>query len=81
MLLADDGKTAQQRTDYGELAKNLEQHHFKDFVKMAEHFRKEMLYPVGNATAKSFEFFQVMRSVDGQTPRVACAGLHSRRYI
>ena len=26
-------------------------------------------------------FFQVMRSADGQTPRVACAGLHSRRYI
>ena len=37
--------------------KNLEQHHFKDFVKMAEHFGKEMPCPVGNATAKSFEFF------------------------
>ena len=31
--------------------KNLEQHHFKDFVKMAEHFfGKEMLCPVGNNT-------------------------------
>ena len=37
--------------------KNLEQHHFKDFVKMAEHFGKEMLCPVSNAAAKSFDFF------------------------
>ena len=61
--------------------KNLEQHHFKDFVKMAEHFGKEMLCPVGNAIAKSFEFFSSHAVGGWANTRGACAGLRSRRYI
>lgn len=37
--------------------KNLEQHHFKNFTKMTEAFGEDMLCPIKNVTAKSFDFF------------------------
>ena len=37
--------------------KNLEQHHFKNFLKMTKRFGEEMYCPVAKPTAKSFDFF------------------------